>query len=401
MNRALTVMTVITAVLLLVSGVIVAGSMEQSRQIGSQRAQLTELRQKLNAANKQLTEQSGSSELLMASLEAVRKERDEALTALGEANDAAAESSQALNDSSAEYETALSEISTRYEQSTASAADAGVQLQTALSERDGFALRVSELESELETVRGELSAANTAAEEQTERADAVSADYDLLFEQAEALRLEAEALDAEVAELRTQAESAVTDETLEAQIAALTAENEVLKANAVSSEEALTAANVTISSLNADNEALAAQVAALTAENEALKEKAPFDEPDNTIKIQLEQSDDETNGVSVDGAKTRLITAFEALIRERPESVLPLSIREAVNALMNRITELNGANDSPGISADDEASGTENAPLDEMPSDGETYEASDAAADSEVDGLFDDTDENESLRLVP
>lgn len=203
MNRTAVIMSAVLAALLLVCCVIVVGSMDQASQISSQRAQLTELRQKLQEAGVRLDNQSANAELLSASLNAVRQERDDALAALSEANDAVVNSSQMLKNERDAREAEALEMNERYEQSVLRADELDARLQAALGERNGATLRVKELEEELkasaEAAAGERSALEARISELEGEIQAIEAAYAEAVEAIEAQQTD-EADNAEDAE---------------------------------------------------------------------------------------------------------------------------------------------------------------------------------------------------------
>ena len=166
MKQTITIMAVFMVALLLVSGFIVAGSMQQAQQLASRASQLGEIKIRLSEQTTLNEELQQNVDALSASLTAVRTERDELNLRLKDALLSVEEANGAISQQVTDMETAQTSFTQEKvelaaslsEQQTLSDALA-VQLEEMTAERDGLAARVSDLETQLSDKAGEASAA--------------------------------------------------------------------------------------------------------------------------------------------------------------------------------------------------------------------------------------------------
>ena len=165
MKQTITIMAVFMVALLLVSGFIVAGSMQQAQQLASRASQLGEIKIRLSEQTTLNEELQQNVDALSASLTAVRTERDELNLRLKDALLSVEEANGAISQQVTDMETAQTSFTQEKvelaaslsEQQTLSDALA-VQLEEMTAERDGLAA-VSDLETQLSDKAGEASAA--------------------------------------------------------------------------------------------------------------------------------------------------------------------------------------------------------------------------------------------------
>lgn len=207
MRQTVMIVTALMIALLAVSGFIVAGSVEQMRQITEKNTLMDEMALQVKQQTERADELEAQNGDLSASLETAARERDEALMRQKELAELMAQSdAQRVQEG-------------KDQESFDAGGGAGGDYDALLLERDTLASDLDALTEERDTLAMELSQAQKALDDAAARSQAASARADELEEQLDAL-MEESAQTALAYEQRAQ-EDAQTIETLAAQAESL------------------------------------------------------------------------------------------------------------------------------------------------------------------------------------
>lgn len=231
MKQTVVVLSVVMALLLVVSGFIVAGSLRQSELLVARVNQVNELTAKLNQLSQRQREQDGLLETgetervgLLKQRDALTLQLEEALLSAKEANDAIAQNEIKRTETEAAYEEALQALTLQAEEARLNGETLTTQLNAAILQNQELTAQAEALTQQNQALAAQAEQARQSGETLAVRLDAAVKRNGDLSAQAEALAQQNQALTA-------QEEAALQrGDKLEADLTAATAENQRLAA---------------------------------------------------------------------------------------------------------------------------------------------------------------------------